>query len=154
MREPSSNSFCTQPIKVMSKWICRTAGLCLLPQKNTPLPWQDLLTLWRIGDKKGKGLGATQQMKWQVFRRGVGHKAITVVCCLGRRTDKNPFYYSMTYLSPGKDRTSASLPMTLHSSYYGMFRAHPWETQPCLSKSAFEWITGKIRHYSALFSTP
>jgi len=81
--------------------------------------------------RKGRGLAVTQCMKLKVFRtRGVGHKAITATAVgyLGKRTRRNWFYHPTTYLSAGKERDAsdvAFITSEMHSSYRGVFTAHP-----------------------------
>jgi len=53
----------------MSKWICGTEALCLLTQKTTLLPWQDLLVddQWR----KGKRLGCNSAYEMTGIQVGI-----------------------------------------------------------------------------------
>lgn len=132
-RRKKSSSFqllCTQPVKATSKWVCGTAVLSSLPQKNK----QDLGTWWRITEEKGKRTQSNHCPQlcaiWGKGLRGISFITPWLIWAQGR---------TETLL------TLTSLPGKLHSAYRDMFTAHPWETQLCLSTACvcIMWITAK-----------
>lgn len=122
--------FCTQPVKAkcQKQMICGTTQLSFLPQKNR----QDLWTSWKINEEKGRRLRCNPVNEMKSIQDETcgtqnNHSLLIVVCCLGKRTERNSFYYPVTYLSPGKDRdpslidfitseTTQLLPWRVHST--------------------------------------
>lgn len=122
--------FCTQPVKAkcQKQMICGTTLLSFLPQKNR----QDLWTSWKINEEKGRRLRCNPVNEMKSIQDETcgtqnNHSLLIVVCCLGKRTERNSFYYPVTYLSPGKDRdpslidfitseTTQLLPWRVHST--------------------------------------
>lgn len=121
--------------------------LSVLPQKNR----QDLWTPWRISEEKGKRLryNPVHEIKkysgWEV--RDTKQSLPIALFCLGKRAERNQFYYPMTHLSQGKYRDTSDMdhyqwnciaPTTVCSQHI------PETHNSASQRPANEWIPGKI----------